>query len=109
MKGGRTAPRNLQSSLCLCSRIACFNEGGADCPPKPVSPLGDWLSFGCFNEGGADCPPKLEQWSGSNWVAMDSASMKGGRTAPRNHYLICACPRFLIASMKGGRTAPRNF
>ena len=35
-----------------------FNEGGADCPPKPSS---ERLSAGNhqnFNEGGADCPPK---------------------------------------------------
>ena len=35
MKGGRTAPRNwhlFDFAVALCSS---FNEGGADCPPKP--------------------------------------------------------------------------
>ena len=34
MKGGRTAPRNLKSSSSSPSFCHCFNEGGADCPPK---------------------------------------------------------------------------
>ena len=58
MKGGRTAPRNLSSSIRYSSFIRRFNEGGADCPPKHGG-AGEWRAdeYG-FNEGGADCPPK---------------------------------------------------
>ena len=34
MKGGRTAPRNKIRSSSGIPRHFCFNEGGADCPPK---------------------------------------------------------------------------
>ena len=36
----------------------------------------------CFNEGGADRPPKLSLKSAN--IGDLSASMKGGLTAPRN-------------------------
>ena len=59
MKGGRTAPRNGRCRIIRSLGSCCFNEGGADCPPKlAVINLGVKL-FSCFNEGGADCPPKL--------------------------------------------------
>ena len=35
MKGGRTAPRNYSSLVGKKQPVKCFNEGGADCPPKP--------------------------------------------------------------------------
>ena len=57
MKGGRTAPRNY-IAISMGPLNWCFNEGGADCPPK----LRDWRKYKAkaerFNEGGADCPPK---------------------------------------------------
>ena len=58
MKGGRTAPRNLEGGLWCLSQSARFNEGGADCPPKPLAQGQDRWHQGSFNEGGADCPPK---------------------------------------------------
>ena len=39
---------------------------------------------------------------------MISASMKGGRTAPRDSELAGAGHNSPMASMKGGRTAPRD-
>ena len=35
MKGGRTAPRNNHTRDFLEAEVMFFNEGGADCPPKP--------------------------------------------------------------------------
>ena len=58
MKGGRTAPRNRAvlggNGMCMSS----FNEGGADCPPKPRTLRLALCRRTRFNEGGADCPPK---------------------------------------------------
>ena len=34
MKGGRTAPRNTSLYSLATAACLCFNEGGADCPPK---------------------------------------------------------------------------
>ena len=59
MKGGRTAPRNWQHETTAQQRFYRFNEGGADCPPKPYGAL---VGVGDIGQ----------------------ASMKGGRTAPRN-------------------------
>ena len=58
MKGGRTAPRNAGRGDSLFGYFATFNEGGADCPPKPEI-----------------CDALEDDWG---------PSMKGGRTAPRN-------------------------
>ena len=35
----------------------------------------------CFNEGGADCPPIVDDIIAD--APLTEASMKGGRTAPR--------------------------
>ena len=35
MKGGRTAPRSLIAGISDDIQRRGFNEGGADCPPKP--------------------------------------------------------------------------
>ena len=35
MKGGRTAPRNKDRKNRKAKLKPSFNEGGADCPPKP--------------------------------------------------------------------------
>ena len=83
-----------------------------------------------FNEGGADCPPK--QRLRLFLFFLLCASMKGGRTAPRNvvggaylydssfcfneggadcppkRHRSCLSLSTWDASMKGGRTAPRN-
>ena len=58
MKGGRTAPRNGHRTDGGCAVCGCFNEGGADCPPKPSAGYQHKLIRIRFNEGGADCPPK---------------------------------------------------
>ena len=39
MKGGRTAPRNRFCAVNTANWITSFNEGGADCPPKPLTIL----------------------------------------------------------------------
>ena len=58
MKGGRTAPRNYLGKPRRHIAQVVFNEGGADCPPKPSSTSSFSLQLDVFNEGGADCPPK---------------------------------------------------
>ena len=82
MKGGRTAPRNGESHGDLLRGLQNFNEGGADCPPKP------------------SCLPVVP--------SKAPTSMKGGRTAPRNCYIHLLDTWLQPTSMKGGRTAPRN-
>ena len=64
MKGGRTAPRNPIASIFPQGILRRFNEGGADCPPKPLA---------------------TSYQSASGYPA----SMKGGRTAPRNSLSPC--------------------
>ena len=59
MKGGRTAPRNFTLAAKFYALPAPFNEGGADCPPKPCTLIALCSPVSPFNEGGADCPPKL--------------------------------------------------
>ena len=44
MKGGRTAPRNYGAISRVFELRLSFNEGGADCPPKPVEMDADLLS-----------------------------------------------------------------
>ena len=58
MKGGRTAPRDSEGCRAGRGSEQRFNEGGADCPPRPA------------------CLCAVEYARG--------ASMKGGRTAPRD-------------------------
>ena len=58
MKGGRTAPRNTSQAQTICPTSFSFNEGGADCPPKPLIGSINSHRAQSFNEGGADCPPK---------------------------------------------------
>ena len=59
MKGGRTAPRDHPPILALKPKIPRFNEGGADCPPRPLIKAFLAPVRNGFNEGGADCPPRL--------------------------------------------------
>ena len=65
-----------------------------------------WRGWTSFNEGGADCPPKPHTPIQDR--DKERASMKGGRTAPRNSTKERTENMTIIASMKGGRTAPRN-
>ena len=83
MKGGRTAPRNPNPAKTLSTTRPRFNEGGADCPPKPSAQAEHSQQASRFNEGGADCPPKHVP-APSFYAVIRVASMKGGRTAPRN-------------------------
>ena len=57
-EGGADCPPKPNS----CAKPYCppsrFNEGGADCPPKRIQPSNDVAAYHSFNEGGADCPPK---------------------------------------------------
>ena len=46
------------SQKVTCLPALSFNEGGADCPPKPVESSTSSMPQESFNEGGADCPPK---------------------------------------------------
>ena len=81
MKGGRTAPRKMIPADRTGKGGQCFNEGGADCPPKGSMRTASSILTRRFNEGGADCPPKVDFKHLTE--LCENASMKGGRTAPR--------------------------
>ena len=51
--------------------LSCFNEGGADCPPKRHGGTGSLPTPPCFNEGGADCPPKQAKKIGVCHVGLE--------------------------------------
>ena len=59
MKGGRTAPRDLQFSECSHSLRATSMKGGRTAPRDQPLAAKPNLSPCYFNEGGADCPPRL--------------------------------------------------
>ena len=81
MKGGRTAPRNARHGHGRPTRRAGFNEGGADCPPKP--------------EGRSACA-----------APCAAASMKGGRTAPRNTKMAKKAETSMTSFNEGGADCP---
>ena len=84
MKGGRTAPRNpVRRVLPFAPGLIASMKGGRTAPRNRVGVLAASEYRPCFNEGGADCPPKLIP---ENQTLPHEllASMKGGRTAPRN-------------------------
>ena len=59
MKGGRTAPRNVESFSGFAFAAIASMKGGRTAPRNHTS-LGDIVgNLPSFNEGGADCPPKL--------------------------------------------------
>ena len=59
MKGGRTAPRNgVRWETDLIDESASM-KGGRTAPRNKLYPAFFYPPLICFNEGGADCPPKL--------------------------------------------------
>ena len=81
MKGGRTAPRILANAAAAQLAIDASMKGGRTAP-RIILRLNELRpSCACFNEGGADCPPNPKCSIAPS--AIQPASMKGGRTAPR--------------------------
>ena len=106
MKGGRTAPRDAVLVPMRLFQLGSFNEGGADCPPRPGKGLTHGRPPLASMKGGRTAPRDSRNSAAA--VFWQLASMKGGRTAPRDDFIRLGIAMELRASMKGGRTAPRD-
>ena len=106
MKGGRTAPRDLERTAAQRPTTLGFNEGGADCPPRPFYRPPETADSSASMKGGRTAPRDEAEHSGEH--ITNTASMKGGRTAPRDPIGTRRTAAQCRASMKGGRTAPRD-